>query len=185
MGRACCWIQSIAESAVLSFDEFLAIPPCATGNHSSEAPPPAIETAQKAQATYSDASPPVGQSITSTIPAIPPRTTPIPPKEPTSRSSTPFPVSVEVEQDPENGSPVEGAKCKRQGCGKSYHAGIERADEECIWHPGSAIFHEGSKVQCILNVLSVSLLRKHCHNRAGLVVKSEFWIFPTFWASKI
>lgn len=38
-----------------------------------------------------------------------------------------------------------GTKCLRKGCGKEFK-GDESRTEECQFHSGSAVFHEGSKV---------------------------------------
>ena len=32
-------------------------------------------------------------------------------------------------------------KCVHKGCGKTY----ENEDEECVYHPGPPVFHEGQK----------------------------------------
>lgn len=32
-------------------------------------------------------------------------------------------------------------KCVHKGCGKSY----ENEEEECVYHPGPPVFHEGQK----------------------------------------
>lgn len=37
-----------------------------------------------------------------------------------------------------------GTACKRKACGERYD-GESRADEECRYHAGAPIFHEGSK----------------------------------------
>jgi hypothetical protein len=34
-------------------------------------------------------------------------------------------------------------KCVHKGCGKTY----ENEDEECLYHPGPPVFHEGQKGQ--------------------------------------
>jgi hypothetical protein len=62
-------------------------------------------------------------------------------------SATPPPPRVEklLEQDPEGASIPEGTKCKRLGCTAVYTAGCARSDDECIFHLGVPIFHEGSK----------------------------------------
>jgi hypothetical protein len=35
-------------------------------------------------------------------------------------------------------------KCVHKGCGKTY----ENDDEECVYHPGPPVFHEGQKGGC-------------------------------------
>lgn len=60
-------------------------------------------------------------------------------------TATPSPAPPEEEEsDPEDAVPKEGASCKRRGCGGSFKGG-DREKEECVYHPGQALFHEGSK----------------------------------------
>jgi|TARA_R110002003_G_scaffold30_3_gene1820 hypothetical protein len=35
-------------------------------------------------------------------------------------------------------------KCVHKGCGKAY----ENDDDECLYHPGPPVFHEGQKGGC-------------------------------------
>jgi hypothetical protein len=35
-------------------------------------------------------------------------------------------------------------KCVHKGCGKAY----ENDDDECVYHPGPPVFHEGQKGGC-------------------------------------
>lgn len=39
----------------------------------------------------------------------------------------------------------DNATCKRKACGAKYKAGQNRSEEQCVHHPGQALFHEGSK----------------------------------------
>ena len=138
---------------MLTFDDFLAIPPCASGSHSVEPPPAAAVTSRAAEPAVSLSNEPVAiePKTATTVPVS------VPPRPPSSsqrstasarqRSTTPFPLDgAEVVQDPDDSMPVEGAICKRNACGKAYVVGDERSSDECSWHPGGAIFHEGSKV---------------------------------------
>ncbi|KAF7508291.1 hypothetical protein GJ744_009436 [Endocarpon pusillum] len=134
-GWKCC------KPRVLTFDEFLDIPPCTTGKHSTiddtptPAPPPA--TSEDIQPT-----PPPPKPISaiasngslSTQPAVAapsPARSPAPPPE--SESDDP---SLEI---------TPKATCRRRGCNVTYDPSTDRNDEECVYHPGHALFHEGSK----------------------------------------
>lgn len=56
----------------------------------------------------------------------------------------PAPKEEEL-HDPADAHIAEGTKCKRNACGKTWDGEHSRT-EECVFHPGQAIFHEGSKV---------------------------------------
>jgi hypothetical protein len=116
---------------VLTFDEFLAIPPCTTGKHSTTDTPPTIEKKQvdPANATYRP---------TTTAPEAAPRA-PIAPQP----TATPPPTPAESEDDDPNLEIPKGKTCRRKACGQQYSG--DRESEKCIFHPGVPIFHEGSK----------------------------------------
>jgi hypothetical protein len=74
--------------------------------------------------------------------------TPTPKPLPTVTSATPPPPKPEkpLEQDPPNAVVPEGTKCKRLACNHIFSPSDDpRSDEECTFHPGVPIFHEGSK----------------------------------------
>ncbi|KAK3691131.1 hypothetical protein LTR37_018884 [Vermiconidia calcicola] len=132
-GWKCC------KPRVLTFDEFMTIPPCTTGKHSTVDDTPAPEP--KASDEQVDAKireqkekaenlqPAVARVAVS---AQPPR-------------ASPSPAPPEEEDDDPSIQIPDGASCKRRGCGASYKAGQNRDGEECVHHPGQALFHEGSK----------------------------------------
>ena len=138
IGWKCC------KPRVLTFDEFLSIPPCTTGKHSiiddtpSPAPPekpidlsPPTPTF-KAISANNDTSGPTSKSH---VPQI---------TEPPAPSSTPPPSESD---DPDLPVPPK-ITCRRRGCDIVSKADInqsERDDEKCVYHPGHPIFHEGSK----------------------------------------
>ncbi|EMD00698.1 hypothetical protein BAUCODRAFT_61337 [Baudoinia panamericana UAMH 10762] len=133
-GWKCC------KPRVLTFDEFMNIPPCTTGKHSTvdDTPTPEpqpsnedIEAKIKAQKENQDSLPPaIARNPVAAQPARP----------------TPSPAPPDVEEDDDPDLPVpEGAACKRKACGASYKAGQSREGEDCVHHPGRALFHEGSK----------------------------------------
>lgn len=137
---------------VLTFDEFLAIPPCATGTHTLEAPNVAVapsstvENATAAMAKADLASKPKPKPEVAPAVVVPPR--------PERAAVPPAAVSGPLE-DPPDVVPSLGAVCKRSGCGARFEEGSERTDDECLHHPGSTVFHEGSKVR----VRPVSIVR--------------------------
>lgn len=127
---------------VLTFDEFLAIPPCTTGKHSTvddtpaPAPKPnAVEASNIVAAAPLPAPVPVTRPIASGLAAA---------QQPTP-SVTPKPEPPEDESDDPDAEIPSSASCKRRGCGKSKDDSISREEEECTYHPGVPLFHEGSK----------------------------------------
>lgn len=74
-------------------------------------------------------------------------TTPLAPSASKPKAKAePAPPKEEEQDPPEVGVPV-GAACKRAGCAAKYEGGKrDREREECSYHSGVAIFHEGSKV---------------------------------------
>ncbi|OQO05095.1 hypothetical protein B0A48_08115 [Cryoendolithus antarcticus] len=136
-GYRCC------KPRVLTFDEFLTLPPCTTGTHSivddtlqpepdiNKLTPEQVDAKIAAQNAKASAEPAVARQAVSTQQAA----TPTPKAE----------VVEEVESDEEDVALPSGARCKRKGCGQSYDAKVPRGEEKCVHHPGAALFHEGSK----------------------------------------
>ncbi|KAK4936133.1 hypothetical protein LTR10_022929 [Elasticomyces elasticus] len=135
-GWKCC------KPRVLTFDEFLAIPPCTTGKHSTvdDTPAPPPKPAAEDIANIVSAAP-----TPAPVPVTKPLSTSLSAAEQPLPSSTPKPEPPEDESDDPDTQIPAGATCKRRGCGKSQSDKISRNDEECIYHPGAPIFHEGSK----------------------------------------
>ncbi|KAF8332253.1 HSP20-like chaperone [Cantharellus anzutake] len=138
---------------VLDFDDFMKIPGCTKGRHSSQAPKQSAPQTSTIS-TQPTASQPKVKPITTTsengvetfkneqllmISQLSLNPTP---------SATP-PPPVEDEDDVDVGvSP--GAKCLRQGCGTEFlsqkESRIEGGEHSvCTYHPLPPIFHEGSK----------------------------------------
>ncbi|KAF2638164.1 chord-domain-containing protein [Massarina eburnea CBS 473.64] len=133
-GWKCC------KTRVLTFDEFLTIPPCTTGTHSEVDDTPAPEPKPSAPDVPSDTAVELG-SLQESLPAPVPRL-------PTSQAATPrasTPVPPEEDEDDDPSLEVkEGMTCKRKGCGQKFEGGSRDA-ESCVHHPGAPVFHEGSK----------------------------------------
>ncbi len=143
LGWKCC------KPRVLTFDEFLAIPPCTAGKHSTtdEALPPAPSEREQAAQTQEPQVPitkPIFTSINgnNTLSwALPSRTT----QPALAPSPAPSPAPPESESDDPSLPITSGATCRRRGCNQEYKSESSRDDEECVFHPGHALFHEGSK----------------------------------------
>ncbi|KAF2266860.1 CORD and CS domain-containing protein [Lojkania enalia] len=131
-GWECC------KPRVLTFDEFLAIPPCTTGKHSEVDDTPKPEPV-KAPDIPNDTPINLG-SLDQTLPVPAPR---IPVSQPVSGRASPAPPPESEDDDPSI-SIKEGQSCRRRGCGKTYN-GSPREGEQCVYHSGAPIFHEGSK----------------------------------------
>lgn len=138
---SCC---SSTNKPVIDFDDFMKLPTCATGTHSTEKPEPKpaaapVESASKQVTTDSNGRETYG-TPTPPLPPPPPSASLPPLSAPPKPVSTPY---VEEQDDPDV-QIEKGMRCKRKGCGVDY-AGQERAGDECAYHPGAPIFHEGSK----------------------------------------
>ncbi|KAI9727518.1 MAG: hypothetical protein M1828_006460 [Chrysothrix sp. TS-e1954] len=134
-GWKCC------KPRYLTFDEFLSIPPCTTGLHStvddnplpeSKPPPPSAAPVPTVKpistTTTTNVSTPSAAATTaqSTSASAPPQAAP-PPESDSDDPNTPTPP---------------GATCKRRGCDVTSPA---TSSSECTYHPGVALFHEGTK----------------------------------------
>ncbi|KAI9032308.1 hypothetical protein DFJ74DRAFT_654035 [Hyaloraphidium curvatum] len=146
-GWSCC------KKRVVGFEEFLAIPGCTVGRHKHVPGAPKPTAGDMGAAKPAMAAP----KVTSTSQASDGgervevySAGPEPAKPAPSSVDTPPPAPADAGpkeedlNDPPDAEIPSGAKCKRRGCGKEY-AGPESRAEECQFHPGVAIFHEGSK----------------------------------------
>ncbi|PQE25926.1 cord and cs domain-containing protein [Rutstroemia sp. NJR-2017a BBW] len=130
-GWKCC------KPRVLTFDEFLSIPPCTTGKHSTTDHPPQVEKKPAGDAPAQVSPSPSPQ------PQPTPSSTRLPVSTPQNPPTPPPPAPESEDDDPALEIPV-GKTCRRKACGKQFD-GKDRADEKCVFHPGAPIFHEGSK----------------------------------------
>lgn len=121
---------------MLTFDEFLSIPPCTTGKHSN------VEEGTSAADTFSKPSREAQIEEAPAVAVVPPR---LPRAEGAPRASpSPAPLPESESDDPE--LPISpGQSCRRRGCTGTYDVSKGREDESCVHHPGAPIFHEGSK----------------------------------------
>ena len=142
-GWKCC------KPRVLTFDEFLVIPPCTTGKHSIVDDTPTTESKKLAATTFELGSAlperpapevtPVAITNNRSVfqPGLPPAITP-----PSNRAS---PAPPESESDDPSLEIPPNSTCRRKGCKSIYDSTVSREEEKCVYHPGHPIFHEGSK----------------------------------------
>ncbi|GAA6026954.1 hypothetical protein JCM8097_005991 [Rhodosporidiobolus ruineniae] len=137
---SCC---ADTNKPVTDFDDFMKIPPCATGTHSLEKPEEPAKPVVDASSAPSPASKDADGKEVYGAPALPP---PPPAAAAAALKDAAKPKSTEYveEQDDPEVEVQKGTRCKRKACGKEFEGG-ERADGECQYHPGAPIFHEGSK----------------------------------------
>jgi hypothetical protein len=130
-GWKCC------KPRVLTFDEFLSIPPCTTGKHSTvdDTPAPAPKPAEDAPTLSSTAPSETEIAQPVAVPRIP---------QAQNRPS-PSPAPPESEDDDPSLEIPAAQICRRRGCGATYTPGSSREGESCVFHPGAPLFHEGSK----------------------------------------
>ncbi|KAK1927538.1 HSP20-like chaperone [Papiliotrema laurentii] len=138
---SCC---NEVNKPVMEFEAFMAIPPCAQGRHTTEAPVNAAPASSSQQAAptlvHEDGSETYGA-------------TPKPPSTPaasTITTATPPPPSPKETEEDDLSVPVpEGSRCKRLGCKAVWEGeAVSRGDGEkakCVYHPQAPVFHEGSK----------------------------------------
>ena len=124
------------------------IPPCTTGTHSTVDDTPTIsepkQTDEELDAQIKKAAPTPAPAPKQDENSLPPPISRAPLATPNSRAS-PSPAPPEDEDDDPDTPVPNGATCKRKSCGVKYTSGQDRDKEECVHHPGQALFHEGSK----------------------------------------
>ncbi|KAK4058918.1 hypothetical protein OIO90_000364 [Microbotryomycetes sp. JL221] len=158
---SCCSDKS-GHRPVTDFSDFLNIPGCATGSHSSEKPVEPVTTFNKvngkdaANATAANVKPVssdangrevYGTAATPAAAATGAGPAPLPqPPAGVKLADAAKPQSTQfvIEQDDPDVPVAKGMACKRKSCNVTYD-GQERTDEECEFHAGVPIFHEGSK----------------------------------------
>lgn len=139
-GWKCC------KPRVLTFDEFLAIPPCTTGKHYSLHDTPNPEPVHPSTTTQNDPPPPKPMSTTNG--ALTSAYVPRVPRLPQPAAPAKAPPPPDSESDDASLSVPPNTTCRRRGCNEVSAvkpSSQERDSEECIYHPGQALFHEGSK----------------------------------------
>jgi len=115
------------------FEEFLKIPGCVTGKHSSTAKAPIPKAAPaKSEPTMKKG----GVEVYGSKPVDKPSTASVAPTvvKPVIKESELF--------DPKDTVVKIGTKCQRPGCTHVYDGA---STKECVFHQGTPVFHEGSK----------------------------------------
>ncbi|KAI9670711.1 MAG: hypothetical protein M1831_005931 [Alyxoria varia] len=147
-GWKCC------KPRVLTFDEFLSIPPCTTGTHTTvdDGAPPSAKPSEDAM--HHAPLPKVPNGVTGPSAACH-NATEEPLREAVSESGkstydAPLaPAAPESDSDGSSTPIPPKAACKRRGCSavadEPGSNAVTRQGNECTYHPGQAIFHEGSK----------------------------------------
>ncbi|KAF3914493.1 hypothetical protein AA313_de0206018 [Arthrobotrys entomopaga] len=146
-GWKCC------KPRVLTFDEFLTIPPCTTGKHTTEkvtttAADYGGRPAAAASSSSSLPTPTISQDGKETFGDASNRVrAPVPEARSNAAAAAAAALKDQAPEEDEPGVTVQsGTKCKRNGCETTYVSeGESRKPGSCVHHPGVAIFHEGSK----------------------------------------
>ncbi|GAA5978842.1 hypothetical protein JCM11641_003582 [Rhodosporidiobolus odoratus] len=142
---SCC---AATNKPVTDFDDFMKLPPCATGTHSTEKPEQPAAKSSVVDAAVPASKDAAGKEVygavtrTQAAPSLPPL--PAAPKLDVKDVAKPKSTEYVEEQDDPAVQVQKGTRCKRKACGKEYEGG-EREDGECQYHAGVPIFHEGSK----------------------------------------
>ncbi|KAI9008392.1 HSP20-like chaperone [Gaertneriomyces semiglobifer] len=127
---------SCCSKKVTDFDDFLKIPPCTVGRHSTAAPEQPKPVQESTPAPSS-----VGKDGTESYgtPAVVAAEQFVP----AAADNKPV-VKEEDLHDAADDVITPGTKCKRRACGHEY-VDAQSRDQECVFHPGEPVFHEGSK----------------------------------------
>ncbi|KAI9275463.1 chord-domain-containing protein [Phascolomyces articulosus] len=146
-GWSCC------EKRVIEFDEFLNLPGCTFGRHTTEKPADDASNGTAASSSTATTTKPEPSKVTKEgvevygqqqqSPVVPKAMTPVVDAEKKKEEEA-------VEEEDDLSIPVAaGTTCKRKGCGKQYKDEVtsrgQGTEAKCVYHPGSPIFHEGSK----------------------------------------
>lgn len=129
---SCC---PTTNRAVTSFDDFLNLPGCATGTHSSEAPvaPPKPVVPPTPTPTTTNAE---GKEVYGAAAAAPLPPPPVRAATPLADAAKPASTAYVEEQDDPEVVVEKGTVCKRKACGMRFD-GEDREGEECRYHAGA------------------------------------------------
>ncbi|XP_075910772.1 cysteine and histidine-rich domain-containing protein 1 [Petromyzon marinus] len=189
-GWSCC------KRRTTDFSDFLGIPGCTSGRHSNVKPPEAVkpEVRSDKEREAGDAGTERGGAEFTMVHTAPPK-----PIERVERPSPdepmvelPITVATSLRQALEkvtigaketqkaeevlDGMVQLGTLCKNSGCSKSYQ-GPESDREDCVYHTGGPVFHEGVKFwSCCRRKTSdfnTFLSQPGCHRATHVWVKAE------------
>ena len=131
-GWSCCSKKTV------EFDEFLQILGCVSGKHSLEKPKD-LSPSKNAAPTKVASSVEDGVEVYSA--GVEKMSIQAPSKVTAQKKEAP--ERKEPEEDPEDAVISMGTICKRKSCGHEFNG--TRDKNTCIHHPGTPVFHEGSK----------------------------------------
>ncbi|KAJ3168886.1 hypothetical protein HDU88_001213 [Geranomyces variabilis] len=137
---------SCCTKKVTDFDDFLKIPGCAVGKHSTVAPA-AAPAATNPSTNGGAAATPVtvnADGVETYGSAAKPASLSTPAVTPKVEAATPAAPKEEDLSDAPDAEVVIGSTCQRNACGQKFE-GPSSKDADCVFHPGTAVFHEGSK----------------------------------------
>lgn len=158
----CSWVKhegrkgwKCCKARVLTFDEFMDIPPCTTGKHSTvdDTPDPQFSSKEAVPDVLAPVpqAPSKAEAAALHAPAIRPLSGPEASASNGSLTPAKSTTPVPIESDSDDLSlplPPTDTICKRRGCGissKTLSANDNRSKEACVYHSGQPVFHEGSK----------------------------------------
>ncbi|KAJ3149669.1 hypothetical protein HDU86_006846 [Geranomyces michiganensis] len=137
---------SCCTKKVTDFDDFLKIPGCAVGKHSTVAPAPTLAADAKPHTNGAAATPVTvnADGVETYGSAAKPASVSTPAVAAKNEPAAPAAPKEEDLVDGPNAEVAIGTTCKRNACGHKFEGpGSKEAD--CVFHPGTAVFHEGSK----------------------------------------
>ncbi|RHZ88474.1 hypothetical protein Glove_22g19 [Diversispora epigaea] len=144
-GWQCC------KRRVMTFEEFQQIPGCTRGRHSSEAPKPK-ESTTTPKSTETKETPNISKIDENGVEVYETSTkyTPPAPQPPLQQFEKIVPPPEKEPEEDDPSIPVTiGTKCKRNACNYLFvdeaTSRGEGPEAKCDHHPGTPIFHEGSK----------------------------------------
>lgn len=126
----------------MTFDEFLSIPPCTTGKHSTVDDTPKPDSPPSPELSEHLPPPPNRIPTNGNVLNLPA------PRAPQSAPpAAPSPAPPESDSDDPSIPVPPNTVCRRRGCNATspVESPLLRGDEKCVYHPGQALFHEGSK----------------------------------------
>lgn len=133
-GWSCC------SKKTTDFDEFLQIQGCATGQHSLEKPKQDALPSKPTSAAPTKVED--GVEVYGTAARVEKMS--IKPLAVDAKAETREELKrKEPEEDPEDAVVPVGTICKRKSCGHEFNGAKDKTT--CIHHPGTPVFHEGSK----------------------------------------
>lgn len=126
----------------MTFDEFLLIPPCTTGKHSTVDDTPKADPPSPSDAPEDVPPPPEAIATKGAV-----QESPTPRAPQAAPAPDPSPVSPESDSDDPSTPVPPNITCRRRGCNvtSTDKSKSSRDEEQCVYHPGQALFHEGSK----------------------------------------